>query len=263
MAAERGACDRLYCLCLGCQDIARSVLIEEGGPEVVRCPTTAVLAHSPEGWFLLDTGLSREVSQLPELAELWFPWGLPGYPGDGDPLLDVLSICGVEPAEIAGVGISHLHADHAGGLKHFENGPTVFIHQAELDYAFGAAGATDGYYRPEYGLPGIRWHAVEGDAQIAPGITALATPGHTPGHLAYRVETTDSGAWLFAFDAILTRVNVELDRTGGRTSPAGHQAALRASQERLVVLAETESARLIPGHCPDTWSTLRLPPEHY
>jgi hypothetical protein len=31
----------------------------------------------------------------------------------------------------------------------------------------------------------------------------------------------------------------------------------------LVVLAETETARLIPGHCPDAWSTLRPPPDHY
>jgi N-acyl homoserine lactone hydrolase len=258
-----GVCDRLYCLSLGYQDIARSVLLEDGGSDVVRCPTTAVLAHSQDGWFLLDTGLSREVSHIPALAELWFPWGLPGYPDDGDPLLDVLSVCGVRPTEIAGIGLSHLHADHAGGLKHFEAGPMVFIHEAELEYALEGATETDGYYRPEYDLPGIRWQVVQGDAQIAAGITALATTGHTPGHLAYRVETNNAGTWLFAFDAVLTAENIRLDRTGGRTSPAGNYAALRASQERLAVLADAEGARLVPGHCPETWSTLRLPPGHY
>jgi glyoxylase-like metal-dependent hydrolase (beta-lactamase superfamily II) len=34
---------------------------------------------------------------------------------------------------------------------------------------------------------------IEGDAQLATGIHAVATPGHTPGHMAFRVDMRESG----------------------------------------------------------------------
>jgi N-acyl homoserine lactone hydrolase len=258
-----GTVQRLYLLNLGYQDITRTILLKDGGDKVVRCPTTAALVQCEDGWFLLDTGLSRAVAEDPTVADLWFPWGPPGYPGRGDPLLEALALCGIATADITGVAISHLHADHAGGLGHFVDGPPIFVHQAELDFAIGPAGPSDGYYRPEYELDGVRWQTLDASAGIADGVTAIATPGHTPGHMSFRVETPGSGTWLLAFDAILTSDNVRLGQTGGRTSPPGAEERLRCSQEKLIALAGRTGARLIPGHCPETWPRLRTAPEHY
>src|SRR6516165_2301095 len=101
--ASNGTVERLYLLDLGYQDISRAVLFEDGGDEVLRCPTTAALVHCEDGWFLLDTGLSRAVSEDPEVADLWFPWGPPGYPGNGDPLLNAFASCGIKSDNVDGV----------------------------------------------------------------------------------------------------------------------------------------------------------------
>jgi N-acyl homoserine lactone hydrolase len=256
-------CDRLHLLNLCYQHIPRSALVEDGGDEVLRCPTPAVLARSPDGWFLLDTGLAREIAERPESIERWFAWGACEFPGPGDPLLEALAACGVALDDVVGVAISHLHADHSGGLRHLTYGPPVVVQRAELEYALGEAGQAEGYLREDYDREGLRWRVLDGDAELARGIHALATPGHTPGHMAFRVDMGASGSWLFAFDAILLSDNVEEDRPGGRTSPAGHLDRMHASQARLVRLAQDADARLVPGHCPRWWARHDTAPLHY
>jgi N-acyl homoserine lactone hydrolase len=257
------ACDRLHLLNLCYQHIPRGALVRDGGDEVLRCPTPAVLVRSPDGWFLLDTGLSREVASRPEAVERWFRWGECEFPGAGDPLLEALAACGVTPGELVGAAVSHLHADHTGGLRHLVDGPPVAVQRAELDYALGNGGEDEGYLREDFEDNGLRWRIIEGDAQLATAIHAVATPGHTPGHMAFRVDMRESGRWLFAFDAILLTDNISEDRPGGRTSPPGNLDRMRASQARLVQLADDTGARLAPGHCPRWWAGHDTAPRHY
>jgi len=117
----------LHLLDLGTQYIPRRALIEDGGDEVLRCPTPGVLVRTADGWFLLDTGLNREVASRPDRIERWFAWGECEFPGAGDPLLEALSACGVAPGDLVGAAVSHLHADHSGGLRHLEDGPPVAV----------------------------------------------------------------------------------------------------------------------------------------
>ena len=39
------------------------------------------------------------------------------------------------------------------------------------------------------------------DDLLVPGITAILTPGHTPGHQSFVVECQDGRGWVFPFDA--------------------------------------------------------------
>ncbi|MEZ5099965.1 MAG: N-acyl homoserine lactonase family protein [Thermoleophilia bacterium] len=262
MAAE--VCDRLYCLTLGHERIPAALAFERtGGDGVLRLPFTSILARSPDGWFLWDTGLAESIGRDPAAWGRFWQWGAPELPGDGDPLLEALEMCGVGVTDLAGALVSHLHVDHTGGLRHLAGGPAVVVHRAELEYALEEATEAQGYWRPDYDDPAIRWQPVDGDCRIAAGIHAIATPGHAPGHLSFRVDLAESGSWLFAFDAIPLQENVERDDPIAAGSRPGDAPLRRASHDRLVALARDSGARLVPGHCPDTWATLVAPPDCY
>ncbi len=226
-------------------------------------PVIGILARSAGSWYLLETGIDPVWGRDPEQMREIYGFGDPDLLGLEDPLLDGLARCGVRLDEIAGVAVSHLHVDHAGGLRHFVDGPPVYVQRRELAFARDRAGEAEAYRRADYDDPRIRWHVLDGDAPIAPGIDALLTPGHSPGHMSYRVRMARSSTWLFAVDAIDLTENVELDRPIGWSADHADTASRRVSHDRLVALARHEGARLVPGHCPVTWPSLREPPAFY
>ena len=105
-------------------------------------------------------------------------------------------------------------------------------------------------------LDDLRWRRLDGDEEIAPGIDAVSTPGHSPGHMSYRVRMRESGTWLFAVDAIDLQKGIDEDRTVGWSADPDDAPLRRSSHDRLVALAAAEDARLVAGHCPVTWPPL-------
>jgi glyoxylase-like metal-dependent hydrolase (beta-lactamase superfamily II) len=177
-------------------------------------------------------------------------------PGDeDDPLLDQLGRCGVSIDEIDGLVMSHLHVDHTGGIRYFADGRPVYIQGAELEFGLSDA-AEPAQYRPHYDDPAIDWQRLDGDTEIANGIRAISTPGHAPGHMSYLIDLPESGTLLFSFDAVPTMENVERDAPIDVGSIPEQKPLIRESHDRVVRLARTEGARLLPGHCPRTWPAL-------
>ena len=105
----------------------------------------------------------------------------------------------------------------------------------------------------DYADPAIAWRELDGDGVVAAGIDALWTPGHTPGHMSYRVRMDDGTTWLFAMDAIDLQEGIDTDTPIGWSAVADDAPLRRASHDRLVALGAAEGARLVAGHCPVTW----------
>ena len=250
--------EHLICLTLAWDQIPESISMEGGSEEILREPVCAILVKSSIGWVLLDTGTDARRFRGPNADhELYAPAGLPEFLTDGDPLLDALAAHGLTPADIAVAAISHLHFDHSGGLRHLaEAGVEVCIQRRELDFAVSTAGRDDAYLRDDYIDPSIRWRILEGDAVIAPGVEAVSTPGHTPGHMSYRVRMAESGTWIFAMDAIDLQSGIDLDQVVGTHAVPEDAPLVRESHDRLIALAWAENARLVAGHCPVTWPAL-------
>jgi hypothetical protein len=74
--------------------------------------------------------------------------------------------------------------------------------------------------------------------------------------MSYLIELEESGALLFPFDAVPMIENVERDAPIVVGSIPEQQPLIRESQDRLLRLARSEGARLLPGHCPRTWPAL-------
>ncbi len=121
--------------------------------------------------------------------------------------------CGFLPQAMAEAGVgadqidtlfaTHMHPDHIAGMIHADGTPAFA--RAELvlsaaEHAFWSESArTDALPEPVRGWAvlaravlaayGDRVRLIEGQAQIAPGLTAMPLAGHTPGHGGWRLDS--------------------------------------------------------------------------
>ena len=109
-----------------------------------------------------------------------------------------LAPAGFKPEQIDVVVLSHGHPDHIGGMM--ENGKPLFSNAryvaGAVDYDFWAGDKPAGGLAPfaalyrDYVVPhaGKTTMLAPGD-EVVPGIRAMQAYGHTPGHLAFNIES--------------------------------------------------------------------------
>lgn len=123
-----------------------------------------------------------------------------------------LTAAGLSPDDIDTVVISHFHGDHVNGLLGADGRPVFAKAEVlvpEPEWAFwmddGEMSRTSDERRLQNfqncrrvfteGLGGkvahYRW-----DEEVAPGLTALAAPGHTPGHTAFMLSSAGQSLFI-------------------------------------------------------------------
>ena len=134
----------------------------------------------------------------------------------GGQLLAGLRAVGIETTDITDVVCTHLHRDHVGWL--FDAGSRPVFPGATI--WFGAGDWRHFVELRDHALPehidhGLRTHAhderlrlLDRDTAVAPGITAIMAPGHTPGHLCVVISSEDQRALLLG-DAITCPVQLD------------------------------------------------------
>src|ERR1700735_5709537 len=134
MLAAMSGVRRVVPVTLGLIDLPESILVQDGSDRELRVPVPGVLLLCDGGWLLLDTGFNTALITDPALRARFHgdPLVQPVLPGPGEPLAEALGAVGVDLADIHAVAVSHLHYDHAGGLKHFAGRLPVHVQQAEL-----------------------------------------------------------------------------------------------------------------------------------
>ena len=156
----------------------------------------------------------------------------------GGGLLGALAGSGFGPEDIDVVALTHLHLDHVGWLADADGRPVfgrarVLVGRADWEYFVVGDGAA--LPLADHIRAGLLATAEEGrlalldaDIPIAPGVTRLAAPGHTPGHSVFVVSDGQDRALLLG-DALycpeqltetdwaaLTDVDPDLARTTRR-----------------------------------------------
>ena len=133
-----------------------------------------------------------------------------------------LAEIGLAPADIDTVVMTHLHFDHSGGTTRATAAGGVepvfgrarhVVQRREWEDATHPHERNRASYLQENILPLEAAGLVElvnGEAEIAPGVRVIPTPGHTAGHQSVLIGAADEPKALFLGDVVPTAVHVKL-----------------------------------------------------
>lgn len=176
--------------------------------------------------------------------------------------IEALSALGVEPDQVTHVLFTHAHPDHLWGVKDdFDEllftDATHWIAEPEWNYwtdpatvsriaadrQFFAVGAKD-----RLALIADQSERFTASQEVLPGIVAIATHGHTPGHVSFQLEA-GSESLVIVGDA-LTNVRYSFEQPSLLTS--SDQDAPLAVEARLKLLDQlvAQQSELIGFHFP-------------
>jgi len=154
--------------------------------EFMPIPLTVVVLKIGDKYIMIDSGS-----------------GVGQWQANATNLPSNMKAAGIDRSQISTILVSHFHPDHVWGLMEKGTNAAVFPN-AEL-----VVNSTEYKWWTEPGrvekLPEGRkpagkrigdvfptwknWKLVEDNAEVAPGVRLLATPGHTPGHSAFLVTS--------------------------------------------------------------------------
>lgn len=205
-------------------------------------PFGCFLVRSGERRILIDTGLGP--------VDVW------GFHGGA--LVGELAAAGVKPEDIDTVFVTHLHSDHCGtcALPEGESMKPVFPNatyrwtgeeHAYWQTAEAAARALGFSHKAMIECIGSRYEVADGGTSLAPGITVMAMPGHTPGHAGVVLSSATERAFILG-DAISCPVQLEQPEWSGLGDIDPKLA--RRTQEAVLKEIESDGALVGASHFP-------------
>ncbi|MDO4271305.1 MAG: MBL fold metallo-hydrolase [Eubacteriales bacterium] len=233
-------------------------------------PASFVLIRHPEaGYILYDVGDFPDGEDGIPRPAYWKEYFQPRMRRE-DYVDRVLPRHGVRLSDISCIILSHMHYDHAGGIKFFAGtraAENVYVPKADFEYAClctltndDEQAATIPYWRSIMTARGITYHLLEEDVELFPGVRLFLLPGHTPAVGALLLET-ESGNYLFPNDACSSRLNY-----GPPAKPTAimyDSLGFDKSVRRLRRLEREYNAKLIFSHDLEEDARYRHFPEFY
>lgn len=177
-------------------------------------------------------------------------------------LLDNLAAAGIDGGDITHVVITHAHPDHIWGIRDDFDEP-IF---PGAEYIIGAAEhdfwLQDGLVnqvsaeRQQFVVgavnsltaEGLEWTLVQDSYEVAPGVSLIFTPGHTPGHMSLRIES--EGKQLIALGDSMTHAYISMEEPGWVSSNDMDGELTVQTRKRLLDMAATDEIAVIGYHFP-------------
>lgn len=182
--------------------------------------------------------------------------------GPGTGLLpQALAAAGIAPAQVDLVAFTHAHADHAWGIADAAGNdvfPNARFAMTAADIEFWTAEANlslpeplrtlvDGTRRVV--LPRrARFATLAPAGEVAPGIRAIPTHGHTAGHVSFHVES--EGQRLLVLGDVANHHVLALARPDWPFGFDADPAAAAATRRRTLDMAATDRVQVLGYHFP-------------
>lgn len=159
-------------------------------PDMIAVPYTPIVVNTGTKLIVMDTGTGEANFERSKGAAGQFHGNL--------------KASGIDRAQIDTVVISHFHGDHINGLLTADNKPAfpnaeILVPAAEWKYFMDdgemsrqTSDRMKGVFaglRRVFDALGRKVTQYEADKEVAPGITSVSTPGHTPGHMSFVIAS--------------------------------------------------------------------------
>lgn len=210
---------KISVLYLGRMEFPKFRLVQwENEEDMVKSPAMAILIQHPTlGNILYDTGNCHEHQELytPEMKH--------NYPVvECISVKEALAQKGLTPHDIDRIIISHLHFDHAAGLKDFVGTKAiekVLVSEADLKEAWFSVTTGNGgaYIRELFDVEGIQFETISEDTWLADDLGLFIQKSHTPGVIGMILKTEKSGTILTTSDTVYTRESYDCGLPPGGT----------------------------------------------
>ena len=173
-------------------------------------------------------------------------------------LVNNLKAAGYKPEQVDEIYITHMHPDHVGGLMAegsiaFPNA-TLRIDKRDVDFWLSdanLAAAPDGNKGFFQGaMASVKPYVAagklkpfEGNTELVPGIRAVSTYGHTPGHASYLVES--KGEKLMLWGDLMHLASVQFDDPSATIAFDSDNSA--AQQQRMKAFDDAAKGGYLVG----------------
>ncbi len=205
-----------------------------------------LLIESGNRKVLVDTGFGAKHADIP-------PFG----PFDGGELLKSFAAVGVDPGEVDTVAYTHLHLDHIGWTSKAAKDRERALTFPKARYVIRSAEWKHWAGRNDPAGPSVaevedplrnRVDLIDADQSLAPGVTIVSTPGHTPGHSSFVISSGTQRAIILG-DVV--HCPVQLEEQEWSCAFDVDRALARATRGRLLAELEGSSTVGAGGHFSD------------
>lgn len=218
----------------------------QNDPKNVSATVQGFLVNTGPKLVLIDTGAGGH-------------WGGPAL----GKLVQNLKASGYKPEQVDLVLLTHLHADHAGGIykdgKRVFPNATVMTKKADADFWLSkeitakAPEEARTFFKvaQDAAAPYIaagKWKPYEGMDEIVPGIAPYAIPGHTPGHTGYMISSKGQSLLIWGDVAHVTAVQLPHPEIGIAFDSDGAMAI--KTRENLLVKLAADKTMIAAAHMP-------------
>ena len=212
---------KIYFLSTGFGSVAKGLFVQDAGWRNVCFPILSVLIERDNDLVLFDTGIGTRIDQ--EMRPLIY-WGnlffhrcimRTQFMPQRDALMHRLPRLGFQPSDVKNVIISHLHWDHAGGMRDFLNAHFI-VNGKEWNFATQLAGVQlykNAFIKEQFCESGLdielmetypskpflnfpASHDIFGDGSMV----LVDLPGHSPGLMGLYVTMPSGRRFLFSAD---------------------------------------------------------------
>jgi len=212
-------------------------------PNAPRLPISPVLVETGQKRILIDSG-----------------WSIPGASETAGQFGSMLELIGIDANSIDKVLLTHAHPDHLGGLVDSSienvNFPNAEVILTEQEFEFW----TGNDALPLLETPGLspipdvlnklesQLRLIRPDDTIANNIQSISTPGHTPGHISFVLDT-GNGEILVTGDA-LVNIHVCFERPDWHNFWDLDREEAARSRHRILDRAAADNMLIIGFHFP-------------
>ncbi|MEN8145759.1 MAG: MBL fold metallo-hydrolase [Gemmatimonadota bacterium] len=244
------------------------------GRKRVRLPINVFIIEHSDGLILFDTGQDRAVITDPDywpdrITRLFMRHIFRFHIGVEDTLTKQLELAGYAVSDVRKAVISHLHADHVGGIREIPQADLVVSSEA-WRHMLGPHPEREMVLRRDIEIPGAKWHKITftptDDPSLAPfthaydlngdgSMMLLPTPGHLAGSLSMLVRRDAAPPLLLVGDLCYSTdmlLEDQFPATGDEEQLRETYAKVRALKERIPELI------ILPAHDPGAAYALRL-----